>query len=384
MTTPDYAGGGITNLMSSLVHGFDGVDTGYPPLRLLDGLDLGEWQSVVLLVIDGLGFNYLMERGKGSCLKSNLAGAMTSVCPSTTTSAIPTFLTGLPPQQHGLTGWFTWFSEIGTILSVLPFKPRDHRIEQWGDATPNQLVGVPPVFGRMAANCSTVMPDRIADSAFNRAFSGTATVRPYKDIQGFCDQIVRAVSGSGRNYVYGYWPEFDGLAHGFGIKSGEVYAHFGLIDRAVSSILRRLKKRKALLLVTADHGFVDVMTEDRISLEQHPELGRTLERPLCGEPRLAFCYVKPEHRASFEGYIIDRLDHCVLAKRSEELLGEGWFGRGTAHPQLRDRIGDYALIMKRNCIIKDTLPGESPFRQIGVHGGLSADEMYVPLILLEP
>lgn len=37
--------------------------------------------------------------------------------------------------------------------------------------------------------------------------------------------------------------------------------------------------------------------------------------------------------------------------------------------------------MKENYVIKDWLPGERQYRQIGVHGGMSPEEMFVPLIV---
>ena len=72
------------------------------------------------------------------------------------------------------------------------------------------------------------------------------------------------------------------------------------------------------------------------------------------------------------------------AYRSERLIEEGWFGPGEPHPKLKDRIGDYTLVMKGNWTIKDWLPGEKRYRQIGVHGGVSADEMIVPLVVAQP
>ncbi|HZA28524.1 MAG TPA: hypothetical protein VE735_02825, partial [Gammaproteobacteria bacterium] len=67
---------------------------------------------------------------------------------------------------------------------------------------------------------------------------------------------------------------------------------------------------------------------------------------------------------------------------SEELIKGGYFGLGPPHPRLQERIGDYTLIMKDGYVIKDWLPGEERYRHIGVHGGMSAAEMYVPLIVV--
>jgi hypothetical protein len=105
--------------------------------------------------------------------------------------------------------------------------------------------------------------------------------------------------------------------------------------------------------------------------------------PLCGEPRLAFCYVHPDRTEAFERYITGRLGAAAQLCRSEQLLEQQRFGLGTPHPRLRDRIGHYALLMQENYVITGTLAGERPLHHIGVHGGLSPHEMYVPLISLD-
>ena len=46
------------------------------------------------------------------------------------------------------------------------------------------------------------------------------------------------------------------------------------------------------------------------------------------------------------------------------------------------RVGDYTLVMKDNHALKDWLPNEKRHVHIGLHGGISDDEMYVPLITL--
>jgi len=124
MILPDYSGGSIVNLMSSIEQAMGSGFDLYSPARALPVAELQQCESLVLLVIDGLGYDYLTTEGKGSHLHSHLKSSLTSVCPSTTAAAVPTFLTGVAPQQHAFTGWFTWFREMGTVLSVLPFQPR--------------------------------------------------------------------------------------------------------------------------------------------------------------------------------------------------------------------------------------------------------------------
>jgi hypothetical protein len=137
-----------------------------------------------------------------------------------------------------------------------------------------------------------------------------------------------------------------------------------------------------MVIITADHGFIDSPPARRILLKDHPPLADSLTRPLCGESRAAFCYVKPQKRAQFTRYLKDHFAALGIAYPREQLLEEGWFGLGRPHPCLRDRIGDFALIMQENYTIKDWLPGEKQYTHIGVHGGLTEAEMLVPLITI--
>jgi hypothetical protein len=105
---PDYGGGSIVNLMASLIRAQGGV-ADYPNLRLLPPEAIQGHTNVLLLVIDGLGANWLAERSPTGILSRHQLGTITSVFPTTTASAITTFLTGDAPQQHGITGWFTYF-----------------------------------------------------------------------------------------------------------------------------------------------------------------------------------------------------------------------------------------------------------------------------------
>jgi hypothetical protein len=375
---PDYKGGGITNLMASLVLALGGGDTGYAPVTGLDLERVRQARAVLLLVVDGLGYRYLQS--SGSMLAACCQGPITSVCPSTTASAIPTFLTGRPPHQHGFTGWFTYFSELGAVLSVLPFNVRlGHSPVQ--ALTPADLCGAAPVFDSLAVPGQLVMPDWIAGSVFNRSFSGRARVRPYRNLKGMERQITEAVKTGG--YVYAYWPEFDALAHEFGVASPQVEAHFRQLDRLFESLIGRLAGSGTLLIVTADHGFIDTTDASRLRLKDHPGLAQTLMAPLCGEPRMAFCYVHPGRAGQFEEYVRDVLDREAQLLSSAEMVEAEWFGLGEPHPRLGDRVGHYALAMKENYIISGELPGERALNHIGVHGGLSGEEMLVPLIVAE-
>jgi hypothetical protein len=379
---PDYEGGSIVNLMASIEAAFGGR-AGYPELRDLASAEIAGARNLCLLVVDGLGARYLARALGDGALQRHARATITSTFPTTTATAITTFMTGLAPQQHGLTGWHMYFRELGAVLAVLPFRPRHGGPPIPAElVTPGELLGNPPFADRLAADSFVVSPSAIVDSAFNVAHSG----RAQRVGHGGVEEIFAAVrdivrGGAERRYVYAYHSEIDSLAHAHGSGSAEVRAELGRVDAAFGRLLEEITGTDTLVVATADHGFVDTRPETVIELDEHPALAETLLVPLCGEPRVAYCYVKPEARGAFERYVETRLAHCTGLARSADLVEQGWFGPGAAHPRLADRIGDYTLLMKDGYAIRDRVPGERRHLQIGVHGGASADEMLVPLIV---
>lgn len=388
--------------MASLARGL-GLELPYPPLgdraaqaALATG-DAGAVRQVVLLVIDGLGDELLARVGAGSVLARHRIAQLTSVFPSTTASAIPTFLTGLAPQQHGLTGWHMWFAEIDRVLAVLPLTPHDARVA--GPplapldtaALPGRLFSHVPLARRLPTRCFSVSPHKIVGSPFNRFHAQGSITVPYADMAGMFSAIEGLVAGrfdapNGDHpaFIHAYYPNLDSLLHVTGTRDEKVARHFADFDRALAGCLDRLAGTRTLFVITADHGFIDAPPDRLIELDRHPELAALLARPLCGERRIAYAYVRPGMQTAFEDYVSQHLGHACVMIPTARFIAEGWFGPGTPHPQLASRAGDYVLLMKDNWTIKHWLPGERRYQQLGVHAGASPAEMYVPLAVVRP
>jgi hypothetical protein len=382
MALPDYHGGSVVNLMSSIIAAFGGENPPYLPLSQLAGSALQEAENIVLLVMDGLGCDYLKAHGNCTVLRQHLRGCITSVFPPTTATAVTTFLTASAPQQHGLTGWFVYFEELGQVVAVLPLEPRPTGASSTAARTnAATLLNPKPVFDRIRARSYMVVPERIAFSPFNVAFSGGATVRPYRSLAQCFKTTANIIrESSGRVYIYAYWPELDHLGHTQGVSSRAVKAHFSMLDGELERFLKSIEGSHTTVIVTADHGMVDCGARQLVRLDDHPALADALALPLCGDRRVAYCYVEPEKRQAFENYVGTVLAEYATLFKSDRLVEQGYFGLGPVHPQLRARVGNYTLIMKGHYGIKDWLPGERREIQVGAHSGVSNAEMYVPLV----
>ena len=150
-----------------------------------------------------------------------------------------------------------------------------------------------------------------------------------------------------------------------------------------------LEERAAAAIKTVAH--VDVVAgraraerkqQQRQNRGGGPEPHSALLRlPLCGERRSAFCHVQPGRVLEFAARARDRLGERADVRPCGELIEEGWFGPGLAHRQFAERIGDVALLMHDDWSVKDWVRGDTRYLHCGNHGGTSADELRIPLVV---
>ncbi len=380
MLKPNYDDGSIVNLMASLALGLGERDRGYGPLALLSPELVRGAHNVVLMLLDGLGYNYLRQHP--SAFDRHLRGSMTSVFPSSTAPAITTLGTGVAPQQHGITGWFMNLKEFGAVTMILPFCARGGMFLGSTGVRAGDLMGAGPLFDDFGVRSYLVSDMRLVDTPYTVATAGGAERIGYRDLEDCFARINGVIAGGGeRKFIYAYWPRFDALAHQYGVASSTVQTHFEALARGFEALTEALRGTETLLIVTADHGFIDTGSAFTIRLEAHALLARCLSVPLCGEPRVAFCYVRAGAAVDFEQYVSEHLGEGFACFASEEFIRAGWLGLGSPEPRLLQRLGDYVLLAKDRFVIKDTLPMEHAWADTGVHGGASEDEMLVPLIV---
>jgi len=388
---PDYAGASIVNLMADIAGALGAHDWRNPGLSDRNVRKALEQRGrIVLIVIDGLGKRYLANHPGARTLKQFTCAGLTSVFPSTTATAVTTLLTGLAPAEHGLTGWHMWFPELATTGAVLPLRQRDpdRPLTALGLDT-TELFGHRSLFECLPVQSFALAPERIVDSDYNRIHTRGARRYGYASIERVFVTILNCLRVAGeRCYVHAYYPDFDSIAHEHGVASSTAQGVLTRFDNAFAQFLSAARALDASVLVCADHGFIDSPVERAIQLDRHPVLADCLRLPLCGERRAAYCYVRPGKEETFEEYVNAELSEQVWLHRSRELIEQGWFGSSQTgsrlHPKLNHRVGDYTLVMKDNWVVKDWLPGEKRHHLIGVHGGVTSDEMMVPLILVQP
>ncbi|SFM45141.1 Predicted pyrophosphatase or phosphodiesterase, AlkP superfamily [Ectothiorhodospira mobilis] len=376
---PDYGGRSLANLMASLSAGLGGPLPPQGPLAALPPEAVGGHRHVVLVLVDGLGDAFLQGQPAPFLNGHRLAG-IESVFPTTTASGITTVLTGDTPAVHGLTGWHVHFRELGAVLAVLPGVPRYGGVGyDQAQVDLGRLLGHHSLFDRLPVASALVTPEHIARTPFNAAHQGRARLYPFKGLDHMVEQVVTAVRGGDTpRFVYAYWPDLDARGHEHGPDGAETRRHLQQVDTALAALARRLAGTDTLLLVTADHGMV--AARHRADLADHPGIARCLALPLCGEPRVAFAYVRHGWHETFARRVREELGHACTLVPSHRLLERGWFGPGRHHPELETRIGDFALVMHPGWVLQDRILGREPHPMAGVHGGLDRREVEIPLV----
>lgn len=392
--TPDYRGNGLLNLMSSIGEICGASDLLYPTLN---GVDTTLWKkarNLVLILADGVGADFIQRHSPEGFCRRHQASTLTSVCPTTTAVAIPTLMTGLSPATHGLTGWHVYLNEIDAVTAVLPLTVRGISMASGSIIDPASLYAYSTLYSRLSRPSHVVTPVKLSGSPFSRSHSHSATVHPYYpeahpwlDRLPFCKRR-RDLSGTLRRlchepgpskFIFTYWPDFDHAAHESGVDSASAVGVFRQFETELEALLDDLRGTDTLILLTADHGFIDSPSNRQIHIEDHVAFGKMLAQPICGERRFAYCYLQPGTDADFVDYVDTVFAGRMEAWPRDKLLDEQWFGPGPINPRLASRVGDYVLAMKDDWTIVDHVPGERPIRMLGVHGGLSRREMLVPL-----
>lgn len=377
---PDYGDGGLFGLVRSFSAFLDGARWRAP--GAVSSVQ-GGGNTLVFVLVDGLGDDFLRRDAPASALQAHRRQRISSVFPSTTASAITTTMSGLSPAQHGLTGWFIRDDHFGGVLAPLPLRMRgDDAVS--GLRVAQRLFPYRSFYRHRVRPTVLISPNEIAWSPFSRRHGRGAQMRAYAGgVGGLADAVVDAaltLRAAGGGFVHAYHPRYDALSHDFGPRSNEAHAEFERIDAAFVSMLERLAGTDVDLVVSADHGFTETDDDHQIVLAEHPELEGLLETPLFGERRAAFCAVRPGAEAAFEARAREVFAGKAVVAKSAELRAHGLFGPGKSHARLAERTGTHTLLMEPGWTVVDHVEGEQIHPMRGVHGGLSPDEMWVPLI----
>lgn len=379
LSVPAYGRSSIAELLSSVIAAL-GVRGFEDALGLTPAL--ADVHRVIVLLVDGLGEHNLTDHATMAPTMASMAapvGAIDATSPSTTPVSLASLGTGQPPGAHGIVGFTVAVPGTERLLTHIDWRE---------DPPPDRWQPVPTVFeraSRLGVCARAVGPGEFVGSGLTEATYRGAT---YRGAVSPGDLVSRALSAAGdgdRTLVYAYHGGLDLTGHVRGCTSRAWRFHLAVVDAIVAAIMSEIPGDTALL-VTADHGMLDVASEDKVDLDAVGDesgaapaaaLGAGV-RLVAGEPRARYVYTQPGAAPDVLASWTEVLGERSWVISREQALDEGLFGP-TVPAAHADRIGDVVAWARGGVAITASRREPGAHSLIGYHGSLTAAELHVPV-----
>ena len=382
---PDYDGGSILNLSSSIAGHF-GLNTGYAPLK--HQLPFEGVQRVVLFIADGLGQGQLERHiadGDAPNLKALLeqdtvSGTITSVFPSTTMSAVTSIHMAAPPAKTGWLGYTLWLEEVNAVVDMIALANLETGTQLENPEFLKTQVSLTARLERLDVQCFAVQPAAYKGSFLNDWYWQGAFQGGYFSPNTIPSLLSSYPKIDAPQYICTYYPDYDTVCHKHGPGSKHASDEVAALDLCVARVLKTLPRDgKTLFILTADHGQRDLDPKKVVHLERDKLLRSMLRGAPAGERLSRYFSVQDGMIEELEDY----LKPYAQTMRSFEAWETGLFGGKPERETFKARVGDLIAVAHDGIQFNWTFSGrKTASTLLGAHGGWSTAEMLVPVIAL--
>jgi type I phosphodiesterase/nucleotide pyrophosphatase len=338
---------------------------------------IGDVRRVAVVLVDGMGWHLLPELATDAPLLASVIAGDTGVAdelactfPSTTPTSLVSLGTGVAPGEHGILGFTVKLPDSDQVLTHISWRD-DPPAAQWQP--------VPTWFERLqraGVSARAVLPAAFIGSGLTEAaYRGAQfhATNPDDDyVAAVFDQLC-----AGTGLVYAYTAAIDTAAHLFGIGSPEWHAAGAYVDGMLTRLVESLPS-DAALLITADHGGLNVPADARVDLDADPRLSAGV-RVVAGEPRVRYLHTEPGAAPDVIATWGELLDGRVDVSSRDDAVAAGLFG--PVRPDHLARIGDVVVTCRGDTAVLASRREPPEVAQlVGFHGGATPVEMAIPLI----
>jgi predicted AlkP superfamily pyrophosphatase or phosphodiesterase len=365
------------------------------------------FDSVILMLVDGFGWQ-LFERALAESaflrqlVEDGVLSRLTSMFPSTTAAHVTCLNSGLPVAQSGVYEWFYYEPKVDQVIAPLLFSPAGEKMRELlaqQGARPEDLFPQPTLYHQLErgrVNACTLVPLEYAHSSYNRHISRGAEILPYRTwSEALTNLGLLLEQTTERLYVMLYFPNLDSIAHLYGPHAihleREIDSFLVILELFFQQLRSAARRRKTLLLLTADHGEAPTDPATTVYLNhllprlaEHFRLTRKGEPILFGgSPRDLFLYVKAERLPETQALLSSALAGLAEVHLTQDLHRAGFFGPGKLTDPLAGRLGNLVILPYHGQSVFWHIKDKFEQKFLGHHGGLSPQEMLIPLLVLQ-
>ncbi len=364
----------------------------HAPGGLTGELGLTPKGRVLCIIVDGMGYlklRELLESGEVTLGPRTATGTLlplTSVFPPTTTTALTSLSTGVSPAVHGVLGYTVFLQDPGAVVNMIHLSPpgaHSGALAKLG-VKPEGMLPVHTTYQRLAAQGTSTtlfLPKRIANSGLSELlYQGVENKTAFFSLSDLFMHLRRALREPGRRLLSVYWPNTDTISHEYGPHSSAFAAEARHFFRTVEEeLLSRVED--VTVLITADHGFQPFdPQQDMVSCPDHPELRESLLLPPVGEARAATLFVRRGHEAQVNDFFRERFPEEFEVLSTEQALQRKLWGAESPSFEVQARLGDLLVLSRGR---KGLMWPKETVSMRGMHGGMTPEELLVPLLALE-
>jgi len=316
------------------------------------------------------------------------------VCPSQTTNALTTLNTDLTPQEHGVFEYFLYLKEVGLVntlkfervVSRRKIKPIEDGFKpslMWGGKSMHRN------FKEQGIESYAHLNSQNAFIAVSNLILDGSTVVPALKTSDLVLNLRRNLEKAKSGYFFVHIETLDTVSHEYGPESDHYAAELEAVTHMLQKeLVEKIKPETAketLLLVTSDHGAVQVNPEETtyLNLDRAPltwrQTGVNRKRIFpTGSPRDIFLHVQPEKLQSAKEELAKLVGAKGLVVETVDMVEDGWFGSGTPSEAFLERAGNLMVVPLGWETVWFSNPEGRKLSFLGQHGGLNSDEMLVP------
>jgi hypothetical protein len=375
LVRPAYGLGSLADVMPGALASL-GVPGSSDPLGLAKG-ELAGVTGVAVLLVDGLGHHALpmalpFAPTVADIVRRSAPRSITAGFPSTTPASLATLTTGSAPGAHGIVGIFLNIPGTDQVLSLLRWRDEVDPLRWQPLTTQFALAAQAGVFARVVSR------PEFRDGGLTAAVMRGAEYVDSSDVDHTAERVLDGLRRR-PSIVYTYLPDVDRAGHEFGVDSPQWRDAVRVVDRLVTLLVNGLPADTALL-VTADHGQLNVPPDRRFDLDTDPRL-RAGVRVVAGEARVRYLHTQPgaadDVRATWSG-VLGEAARVILR---DQAVAEGWFG--PVPEEHLQRVGDVVAICREDyaVVASQTEPAQIA-AMIGFHGSATELEMRIPLLIV--